>query len=77
MDGIPLYLIPQAVARQVRDWGDNVYRISVKRTHHHHYHVIVRTKSLVRELVPRKDDDPEGAGTGPGRARHRRRGCAA
>ena len=53
LDGVPLYLLPQAVARKVREWGDSVYRISVKRTHWHHYNVTVRCKSLARELAPR------------------------
>ena len=49
---IPLYLLPQAVARKVKEWGDAVYRISVKRTHWHHYNITVRTKPVRRELVP-------------------------
>ena len=49
---IPLYLLPQAVARKVKEWGDAVYRISVKRTHWHHYNVTVRTKPVRKELVP-------------------------
>ena len=51
-DGIPLWLLPQAVARKVREWGDGLYRISVKRTHWHHYNVSIRTKALPRELAP-------------------------
>lgn len=50
--GIPLYLLPQAVARKVREWGDAVYRISVKRTHWHHYNVTVRTRPIRKELAP-------------------------
>lgn len=53
MDEIPLHLIPEAVARQVRDWGDAVYRISVRRTHWHHFNVTVRTKPVPRELRDR------------------------
>jgi hypothetical protein len=48
---IPLYLLPQAVGRKVKEWGDAVYRISVKRTHWHHYNVTVRTKPVPRELA--------------------------
>jgi hypothetical protein len=50
--GIPLYLLPRAIARQIIRKGDSVYRISVKRTHWHHYNISVRTKSLPKELVP-------------------------
>jgi hypothetical protein len=49
---IPLYLLPHAIARQIRKTGDRIYRISVKRTHYHHYNVSVRTKALPRELLP-------------------------
>ncbi|MDD1689758.1 MAG: hypothetical protein LUQ66_03770 [Methanoregula sp.] len=50
---IPLHLLPQAVARQVRDWGDAVHRISIRRTHWHHFNVTVRTKPVPRELASR------------------------
>ena len=49
---IPLYLLPRAIARQICRIGDSVYRISVKRTHWHHYNISVRTKWLPRELAP-------------------------
>jgi len=55
---IPLYLLPRALAHQIIRMGDSVYRISVKRTHWHHYNVSVRTRSLPKELAP-------GSGTGP------------
>lgn len=48
---IPLFLLPQVIAKQIRTAGDRIYRISVKRTHWHHYNVSVRTKSLPRELA--------------------------
>jgi hypothetical protein len=75
---IPLYLLPQAVARKVKEWGDAVYRISVKRTHWHHYNITVRTKPVRRELAPEVKvvlSDP-GGGTGKHAAGGRRRGCA-
>ena len=50
--GIPLFLLPHAIARQIKKRGDLIYRISVKRTNRHHYSVSVRTKSLPRELMP-------------------------
>ena len=49
---IPLYLLPRAIALQVNRMGDSVYRISVKRTHWHHYNISIRTKSLPKELAP-------------------------
>jgi hypothetical protein len=48
--GIPLYLIPHAIARQIHKQGKEVYRISVKRVNLHHYNITVRTKSPKREL---------------------------
>jgi len=50
--GIPLFLLPHAIARQIKKTGDRIYRISVKRTDRHVYNVSVRTKSLPRELAP-------------------------
>jgi hypothetical protein len=78
---IPLYLLPQAIARQIRKKGDAVYRISVKRTHWHHYNISVRTKAIKKELSPMRIatlavlPDPGAGNTGRGR-KHRRR-CAA
>lgn len=77
---IPLYLLPQAVARQVRERGDAVYRISVVRTHWHHYNVTVRTKPVPRELAPKKAAAFAPAGeplvTGKPAAGGRRRKCS-
>ena len=50
--GIPLYLLPRAIALHINRIGESVYRISVKRTHWHHYNISVRTKSLPKELAP-------------------------
>ena len=41
---IPLYLIPKVIDRLIRLKGEAVYRISVVRTHWHHYNVSIRTK---------------------------------
>ena len=51
---IPLYLLPKVIARFIRMKGEAVYRISVVRTHWHHYNVSVRTKRIKQELKPRK-----------------------
>lgn len=49
---VPLYLLPRAIAYQINKAGDSVYRISVKRTHCHHYNLSVRVKALPKELAP-------------------------
>ena len=54
ISGIPLFLLPHAIAQQIKKTGDRIYRISVKRTHLHHYNLSVRIKSLPRELAPGK-----------------------
>jgi hypothetical protein len=56
---IPLYLIPQAIARLIRQRKEKVYRISVVRTHYHHYNISVRTRSLSKELRPVREPAPE------------------
>ncbi len=49
---ISLYLLPVVIARQIRKIGAKVSRISVRRTHWHHYNVTVRTKSICEEFEP-------------------------
>ena len=49
---ILLWLLPQALARKVRERGASLYRISVKRTHWHHFNVTVRTRPIKKELAP-------------------------
>ncbi len=49
---ITLFVLPHVILKEVQKTGDRIYRISIKRTHWHHYHVSVRTKSLPRELAP-------------------------
>jgi len=49
---IPLHLIPKAIARKIRKVGDTLYRVSIKRTHWHHYNISVRTRPIRMELVP-------------------------
>jgi hypothetical protein len=55
---IPLSLVPHAIARLIRERGEKVYRVSVKRTHYHHYNISVRTRLLPRELRPVPDPVP-------------------
>jgi hypothetical protein len=49
---VPLYLLPREIAYQIYEIGDSVYRISVKRTHRHHYNISVRVRDLPKELAP-------------------------
>lgn len=49
---IPLYLLPEVIARFIRTKGEAVYRVSIARTHWHHYNVSVRTKPVRKELAP-------------------------
>jgi len=49
---IPIFLVPHEIARLMRDRGERVYRISVKRTRYHYYNISVRTRSVPRELAP-------------------------
>ncbi len=49
---VPLYLIPIELLRLIRLKGEAVYRISIARTHWHHYNISVRTKRIKRELAP-------------------------
>lgn len=47
---IPLYLLGLTLTRLVCERGGKVYRISVVRTHYHHYNISVRTRSIHKEL---------------------------
>jgi len=49
---VPLYLLPREIAYQINQKGDSVYRISVKRTHRHHYNISVRVKVPPKVLTP-------------------------
>jgi hypothetical protein len=55
---VPLYLIPRVIGRMILDRGGKVYRISVCRTHYHHYNVSVRTRALPKELRPAQESLP-------------------
>jgi hypothetical protein len=77
--GIPLWLLPQALARKVREWGDGLYRISVKRTHWHHFNVTIRTRPIPKELAPREiaTISPDTRGGTGNRSRAGHKGCLA
>ncbi len=73
---IPLYLLPLAIAHKVREWGNALHRISVKRTHLHHFNVTVRTKPVPKELseedAATNPDAESAAGEKPAATRRRR-----
>jgi hypothetical protein len=57
---VPLHLIPKVIAKLIQLKGAAVYRISVVRTHWHHYRVSIRTKLLGR-LAPEPAKQPKKA----------------
>ncbi len=65
---IPIFLVPQEISRMIRERGERVYRISVKRTRYHYYNISVRTRSLPRELAPAPDVSCAGPKEEEGRA---------
>jgi hypothetical protein len=54
MAGVPIQLLPAAVAHQIRKTGIKIYRISIKRGESRLFNVSVRTKSIPRELMPER-----------------------
>jgi hypothetical protein len=76
--GVPLYLLPQAIAQLIRKKGDAVYRISVVRTRWHHYNISLRTKAARKELAMLAVTVVDGMpGAGMTRSRKTGRGCPA
>ena len=65
IEGIPLYLIPKAIADLIKKKGEAVFQIVVERKFHHRYTVKVETFDEHAERV--KQEDParkEGDGNG-------------
>ena len=65
IEGIPLYLIPKAIADQIRKKGKLVFKILVERKFHHRYSVKVESFEEHSQTV--KPEDPareEGDGHG-------------
>ena len=72
---IPIHLVPFIIAEHIRRIGDRVHRISVSRSHWHHYNISVRTKTFRKELAPVQNPEEEKV---PAMVkRSRRRGCVA
>jgi hypothetical protein len=47
---VPLFLIPSVVGKKVKEAGEELVRIVVKKVNRHYYNVSVRTRSICREL---------------------------
>jgi hypothetical protein len=72
---IPVHLVPVVIAEKVREVGNRVFRITVKRSHWHHYNISVRTKMFWKELSY-KQVVPEVAAAEIGKRSRRCRGTA-
>ena len=65
IEGIPLYLIPKAIADQIKKKGDAVFQILVTKKFHHRYTVKVETSNeyaqrAQEEEPARKEGDGHG-----------------
>ena len=56
IDGIPLYLIPRAIADQIKQKGNAVFQILVTRKFQHRYTVKVETSDEVARRI--QEDEP-------------------
>jgi hypothetical protein len=52
MRKIPLFLIAAAVSQQVKNAGEELVRIVVKKVKEHYYDISVRTRSVERRILP-------------------------
>lgn len=52
MPKIPLFLIASVVSREVKEAGEELVRIVVKKVKGHYYDISVRTRSVYRVLRP-------------------------
>lgn len=59
VDGIPLYLIPKAIADLIKKKGESVFHIFVERKFHHRYTVKVETFDEHAERVKQEGPAPE------------------
>ncbi len=59
IEGIPLYLIPKAIADQIKKKGEAVFQILVERKFHHRYTVKVETFDEHAERVNKEEPAPE------------------
>jgi hypothetical protein len=63
---IPLFLIASVVNREVKEVGEKLVRIVVKKVKGHYYDISVRTQAICHPLqtVPKADTLPEDPRTG-------------
>ena len=65
IEGIPLYLIPKAIADLIKKKGKSVFQIIVERKFHHRYTVKVESFEEHTERIHQEDPAPEeGEGHG-------------
>ena len=63
IEGIPLYLIPKAIADQIRKKGKSVFKIIVERKFHHRYMVKVESfEEHTERMNLKKLEAEEGEG---------------
>jgi hypothetical protein len=62
IEGIPLYLIPKAIADLIKKKGESVFHIFVERKFHHRYTVKVETFDEHMERVKQEEPAPEEGG---------------
>jgi hypothetical protein len=61
---VPLHLIPVTIAQRIRERGGNLYRISVVRTHQHHYTIKCKCRAKIA-MEPLEDPSDRPVNCGP------------
>ena len=61
---VPLHLIPVTIAQRIRERGGKLYRISVVRTHEHHYTVKCKCRAKIA-MEPLEDHTDRPVNPGP------------
>ena len=61
---VPLHLIPVTIAQRIRERGGNLYRISIVRTHQHHYTVKCKCRAKIA-MEPLEDSRDRSPAQGP------------
>ncbi len=64
---VPLYLIPVTIAQRIREQGEKLYRISIVRTHLHHYTVKCKCRAKIA-MGPLEDEPLSGESGAEGMA---------
>jgi len=57
---VPLFLISHVILQRIRQVGEDLERVTVKRTHRHFYTVSIRTRPLKREFQSERTRTGEG-----------------